>query len=174
MAEEHRNCLSFNGVVQPPLSTQGSGVVSEALNHPCIEEVHGGMNGALGCKERLWTLAEESQQNIELRYTPASALGMSTAQRPEQERILRFLKLIISDTFFIAEEMIPKILRTKFPNLLKAKLPTSSDWSSKTIDNDGYNRSPSWLWECGQICFTVIKETALDHEAMVSMTRLNC
>ena len=43
-----------------------AGVVSEALNHPCIEEVYGGMNGVLGIlKEEIMDLAEESQQNIE-------------------------------------------------------------------------------------------------------------
>ena len=42
-----------------------AGVVSEALNQECIEEIYGGMNGVLGIlKEDLIDLAEESQQNI--------------------------------------------------------------------------------------------------------------
>ena len=103
-----------------------AGVVSEALNHPCIEEVYGGMNGVLGIlKEEIMDLAEESQQNIRgLRYTPASALGtcrFKLKKTANTSGSLRFLKLIISDISSIAEEMIPKIPRTKFPNLPKAK-----------------------------------------------------
>jgi len=54
-----------------------AGVISEALNYECIEEIYGGLNGILGIiKEDLVDLAEESQQTIRgLRYTPSSALG---------------------------------------------------------------------------------------------------
>lgn len=54
-----------------------AGVISEALNHECIEEIYGGLNGIQGIlQEDLVDLAEESQQSIRgLRYTPSSALG---------------------------------------------------------------------------------------------------
>ncbi len=54
-----------------------AGVVTEALNHDCIEEIYGGLNGVEGIlNEELIDLAEESQQTIRgLRYTPSSALG---------------------------------------------------------------------------------------------------
>ena len=54
-----------------------AGVIEEALNHGCIEEIYGGLNGVLGIlQENLIDLAEESQQAIRgLRFTPASALG---------------------------------------------------------------------------------------------------
>ena len=68
---------SLNRVVQPPSLTLVSLGSFRALNHECIEEVYGGINGVLGIlKEEIIDLAEESQQNIRgLRYTPASALG---------------------------------------------------------------------------------------------------
>ena len=79
MAEELiGNCLvAQSGGPTAVINASVAGVVSEALNHPCIEEVYGGMNGVLGIlKEEIMDLAEESQQNIRgLRYTPASALG---------------------------------------------------------------------------------------------------
>lgn len=54
-----------------------AGVISEALNYECIEEIYGGLNGIQGIlQEELVDLAEESQQAIRgLRYTPSSALG---------------------------------------------------------------------------------------------------
>lgn len=54
-----------------------AGVISEALNHECVEEIYGGLNGILGIlQEDLVDLAEESQQSIRgLRYTPSSGLG---------------------------------------------------------------------------------------------------
>src|SRR5690606_7810526 len=54
-----------------------AGVIEEALNHECIEEIYGGLNGVQGIlQEELIDLADESQQVIRgLRYTPSSALG---------------------------------------------------------------------------------------------------
>lgn len=54
-----------------------AGVIGEALNHECIEEIYGGLHGIQGVlQEDLVDLAEESQQTIRgLRYTPSSALG---------------------------------------------------------------------------------------------------
>ena len=57
-----------------------AGVVTEALNHECIEEIYGGLNGVEGIlKEQLIDLAQESQQNIRgLRHTPGSALAATS------------------------------------------------------------------------------------------------
>ena len=54
-----------------------AGVVTEALNHDCIEEIYGGLHGIEGIlNEHLIDLAEESQQTIRaLRYTPGAVLG---------------------------------------------------------------------------------------------------
>ena len=79
MAEElEGNCLvAQSGGPTAVINASVAGVVAEALNNPCIEEIYGGLNGVLGIlKEEITDLAEESQQNIRgLRYTPASALG---------------------------------------------------------------------------------------------------
>ena len=43
-----------------------AGIISEALNHECIEEIYGTLNGVLGIlQEDLIDLASESQQQIE-------------------------------------------------------------------------------------------------------------
>ena len=57
-----------------------AGVITESLNHDCIEEIYGGLNGIEGIlKEQLIDLAEESQQTVRgLRYTPSSALAATS------------------------------------------------------------------------------------------------
>lgn len=54
-----------------------AGLITEALNHDCIEEVYGSLNGVLGIlQEDLVDLAAESQQSIRaLKHTPGAALG---------------------------------------------------------------------------------------------------
>ena len=54
-----------------------AGLITEALNHDCIEEVYGALNGVLGLlQEDLVDLAAESQQQIRaLKHTPGAALG---------------------------------------------------------------------------------------------------
>ena len=51
-----------------------AGIISEALNHECIEEIYGALNGVLGIlQEDLIDLASESQQQIRaLRHTPGA------------------------------------------------------------------------------------------------------
>ena len=94
MSEElEGNCLvAQSGGPTAVINASVAGVVAEALNNPCIEEVDGGMNGVLGIlKEEIIDLAEESQQNVRgLRYTPASALGtcrFKLKREQEYERI---------------------------------------------------------------------------------------
>ena len=42
-----------------------AGIITEALNHECIEEIYGTLNGVLGLlQEDLIDLASESQQQI--------------------------------------------------------------------------------------------------------------
>ena len=42
-----------------------AGVITEALNHECIEEIYGGLNGIEGIlNENLVDLAAESQQTV--------------------------------------------------------------------------------------------------------------
>jgi len=60
MAEELvGNCLvAQSGGPTAVINASVAGVVTEALNNPCIEEIYGGMNGVLGIlREELIDLA---------------------------------------------------------------------------------------------------------------------
>ena len=129
MAEELTgNCLvAQSGGPTAVINASVAGVVSEALNHPCIEEIYGGMNGVLGIlKEDLIDLAEESQQNIRgLRYTPASALGtcrFKLKREQDYERIIKFSKLTTSAISSTPAGMIRKIPLTRFRSLPKRRI----------------------------------------------------
>ena len=79
MAEEFTgNCLvAQSGGPTSVINATFGGGINEALNHECIEEIYGGLNGVRGIlNEDFVDLAAESQQTIRaLRDTPASALG---------------------------------------------------------------------------------------------------
>ena len=73
-----------------------AGIVAEALNHECIEEIYGTLNGVLGIlQEDFIDLAGQSQQQIRaLKHTPAppSPSGRITRTiRPTSSSSLRFL-----------------------------------------------------------------------------------
>ncbi len=150
-----------------------AGVISEALNQECIEEIYGGMNGVLGIlKEDLIDLAEESQQNIRgLRYTPASALGtcrFKLKSDQEYERILEVFEAHNIRFFFYCggndsqdtADKISKLAQSKGYALRVIGVP-------KTIDNDlvTTDHCPGYGSVVKYLC-TVVKESALDHEAM--------
>lgn len=72
-----------------------AGVISEALNHECIEEILGGLNGIQGIlQEDLVDLAEESQQTIRgLRHTPSSALGTCRYKLKKENDFQRIIQV---------------------------------------------------------------------------------
>ena len=72
-----------------------AGVISEALNHECIEEIYGGFNGIQGIlQEEFIDLAEESQQAIRgLGYTPAAALGTCRFKLKKESDYQRILEV---------------------------------------------------------------------------------
>jgi 6-phosphofructokinase 1 len=168
------NCLvAQSGGPTAVINASVAGVVSEALNQECIEEIYGGMNGVLGIlKEDLIDLAEESQQNIRgLRYTPASALGtcrykLKTDQ--EYERILEVFEAHNIRYFFYcggndsqdSADKISKLAQSKGYALRVIGVP-------KTIDNDlvTTDHCPGYGSVVKYLC-SVVKESALDHEAM--------
>ncbi|WP_269540677.1 6-phosphofructokinase [Cerasicoccus fimbriatus] len=150
-----------------------AGVVTEALNHGCIEEIYGGLNGIQGIlNEELIDLAEESQQAIRgLRYTPASALGSCRYKitNPEDyERVLQVFQAHNIRYFFYiggndsqdTANKISKLAQEKGYGLRVIGIP-------KTVDNDlpmtdhcpGYGSVIKYI-------ATTVKEMALDHEAM--------
>ncbi len=150
-----------------------AGVITEALNHECIEEIYGGLNGIEGIlNEKLIDLAAESQQAVRgLCYTPASALGTCRYKIKNDSDYARFLDVCkahnIRYFFYIggndSQDTANKI----------AQYAKSIDWEMrvigipKTIDNDlvmtdhcpGYGSVVKYL-------ATTIRELALDHEAM--------
>ena len=175
MAEELiGNCLvAQSGGPTAVINASVAGVVSEALNHPCIEEIYGGMNGVLGIlKEDLIDLAEESQQNIRgLRYTPASALGtcrFKLKREQDYERVIEVFEAHNIRYFFYAggndsqdtADKISKLAQKKDYALRVIGVP-------KTIDNDlvTTDHCPGYGSVVKYLC-SVVKETALDHEAM--------
>ena len=78
MTELVGNCLiGQSGGPTAVINASMAGAITEALNHECIEEIYGCLNGVLGIlNEDFIDLADESQQTIRaLRYTPGAALG---------------------------------------------------------------------------------------------------
>lgn len=72
-----------------------AGIITEALNHDCIEEIFGGLNGIEGIlNEQLIDLAQESQQTVRgLRYTPGSALGTCRYKLKTEQDFAKLLEV---------------------------------------------------------------------------------
>jgi 6-phosphofructokinase 1 len=150
-----------------------AGVVTEALNHECIEEVFGGMNGVMGIlNEDLIDLAAESQQTIRgLRYTPSSALGscrFKLKQSQDFDRILEVFKAHNIRYFFYiggndsqdSADKIEKLAQERGWEMRVIGIP-------KTIDNDlvSTDHCPGYGSVIKYIS-TVVRETSKDNEGM--------
>ena len=150
-----------------------AGIIAEALNHECIEEIYGGLNGVLGIlHEDLIDLAAESQQQIRaLKHTPGAALGTCRYKLKKQsdfERVLEVFKAHNIRYFFYiggndsqdTADKISKLAQQQNYELRVIGVP-------KTIDNDlpitdhtpGYGSVIKYT-------ATTIRELACDHEAM--------
>lgn len=150
-----------------------AGVIEEALNHDCIEEIYGGLNGVLGIlQENLIDLAEESQQAIRgLRYTPASALGTCRYKLKKEADFQRVVEVFkahnIRYFFYIggndSQDTADKISKTA----------AASGWEMrvigipKTVDNDLVvtDHTPGYGSVIKHVASTV-RELACDAEAM--------
>ncbi|HEU5080785.1 MAG TPA: 6-phosphofructokinase [Opitutaceae bacterium] len=150
-----------------------AGVVAEALNHGCIEEIYGSLNGVLGIlQEDLIDLASESQQTIRgLRYTPGAALGTCRYKLKKQqdfERVLEVFKAHNIRYFFYAggndsqdtADKISKLAQQQGYELRVIGIP-------KTIDNDlpVTDHCPGYGSVVKYVC-TTVRELACDNEAM--------
>lgn len=150
-----------------------AGVVAEALNHECIEEIYGSLNGVLGIlQEDLVDLASESQQTIRgLRYTPGAALGTCRYKLKKQqdfERVLEVFKAHNIRYFFYAggndsqdtADKISKLAQQQDYELRVIGIP-------KTIDNDlpGTDHCPGY-GSVIKYVGTTVRELACDNEAM--------
>lgn len=143
MAELAGNVLvAQSGGPTSVINASLAGVVSEALNHECIEEIYGGLNGVLGIlNEELIDLAAESQQTIRaLRHTPGAALGSCRYKLKKEEDFNRVLEVFEAHNiryFFYAggndsqdtADRIAKLADSRGYQLRVIGIP-------KTIDND--------------------------------------
>jgi 6-phosphofructokinase len=174
MSELIGNCLvAQSGGPTSVINASVAGVVSEALNNECIEEIYGGLNGIHGIlKEELIDLAEESQQNIRgLRYTPGSALGTCRFKLRRDVDYSRVLEVFeahnIRFFFYIggndSQDTANKI--SKFAQERGFEMRTMG--IPKTVDNDLVmtDHCPGYGSVVKYIC-TTIREMSLDHEAM--------
>ncbi len=150
-----------------------AGVVTEALNCDCIEEIYGGLNGIEGIlNERLVDLAEESQQTVRgLRYTPSSALGTCRYKLKSEQDFAKLLSVFEAHNirFFLyiggndSQDTADKISAFAAENKYEIRVIGIP----KTVDNDlvmtdhcpGYGSVVKYL-------ATVIRELSLDHESM--------
>ncbi|HVU16892.1 MAG TPA: 6-phosphofructokinase [Candidatus Didemnitutus sp.] len=173
MAELAGNCLiGQSGGPSAVNNASVAGIVSEALNHGCIEEVYGALNGVVGIlNEDLVDLASESQQTIRgLRHTPGAALGScrTKLKKPQDfERALEVFKAHnIRYYFHIGDgdaqenaSKIAELARGQGYELRVIGIP-------KTIDNDlpatdhcpGYGSAVKYI-------ATTVKELAVDADA---------
>jgi 6-phosphofructokinase len=155
------------------INSSVAGIIAEALNHACIEEIYGALNGVLGIlHEDLVDLAAESQQQIRaLRHTPGAALGTCRYKLKKQqdfERVLEVFKAHNIRYFFYiggndsqdTADKISKLAQQQGYELRVIGVP-------KTIDNDlsatdhcpGYGSVIKYL-------ATTVREIACDNEAM--------
>jgi 6-phosphofructokinase 1 len=150
-----------------------AGIIAEALNHECIEEIYGALNGVLGIlQEDLVDLAAESQQQIRaLRHTPGAALGTCRYKLKKQqdfERVLEVFKARNIRYFFYiggndsqdTADKIAKLAVQQGYDLRVVGVP-------KTIDNDlsGTDHCPGYGSVIKYLA-TTVKEIAADNEAM--------
>lgn len=174
MAEILGNCLiSQTGGPSAVINASLAGVVAEALNHSCIEEIYGALNGVQGILgEDLVDLAAESQQVIRgLRYTPGAALGSSRLRLKKQQDYDRALAVLEAHNiryFFCIGGTESMEMAAKLAEAAKAKnYELRVIGVPKTIDNDlpatdhcpGYGSAVKYI-------STTIKELAIDADAV--------
>ena len=175
MSEElEGNCLvAQSGGPTSVINASLAGVIAEALNHECIEEVYGGLNGVLGIlNEQLVDLASETQQAIRaLRHTPGAALGTCRFKLKQQQDFDRILKVFeahnIRYFFYIGgndsqdtADKISKLAQQRDYKLRVIGIP-------KTIDNDlvTTDHTPGYGSVIKYVA-TTIKEIACDNKGM--------
>ena len=173
MAELVGNCLiGQSGGPSVVNNASVAGVVSEALNHGCVEEVYGALNGVAGIlHEDLVDLAAESQQAIRgLRHTPGAALGScrTKLKKPQDfERALEVFKAHNIRYYFHIGDGDAQETAAKISELAKAQnYELRVIGIPKTIDNDlpGTDHCPGYGSAVKYIA-TTVKELAVDGDA---------
>jgi 6-phosphofructokinase 1 len=174
MAELSGNCLiGQSGGPTAVINASVAGVVAEALNHSCIEEVYGALSGMLGIlNEDLVDLAAESQQAIRgLRFTPGAALGscrLKLKKPADFERVLTVLKAHnIRYFFYIGDHdsqdtaaRISALAREQSYELRVIGIPKSIENDIGATDHcPGYGSAVKYIG-------ATVRELAVDADAM--------
>ncbi|MDA0349639.1 MAG: 6-phosphofructokinase [Verrucomicrobia bacterium] len=174
MSELTGNCLvAQSGGPTAVINASVAGVVNEALNYECIEEIYGGLNGVLGIlNEDLIDLANESQQAIRgLQYTPGAALGTcryKLKKASDFERVLKVFEAHNIRYFFYIGGNDSQDTANKISQLAKEKgYELRVIGIPKTIDNDlvATDHCPGYGSVIKHIS-TLVREMACDHESM--------
>lgn len=175
MAEELKGnvLVAQSGGPTSVINASLAGVIAEALNHDCIEEIYGSLNGILGVlNENLIDLAEESQQAIRaLRHTPGSALGTCRYKLKKGQDYDRIFEVFeahnIRYFFYIGGNDSQDTVDQVFKQAEERGYALRAIGIPKTIDNDlpntdhcpGYGSVIKYL-------STTIREMALDHDSI--------
>jgi 6-phosphofructokinase len=174
MAELAGNVLvAQSGGPTAVVNASVAGIIAEALNHDCVEEVYGSLNGVVGLlQEDLVDLAAESQQHIRaLRHTPGAALGTCRYKIRKQADLDRVLEVFqahnIRYFFYIggsdSQDTATKIAAHAVAQGYELRVIGVP----KTFDNDlpatdhcpGYGSVAKYL-------ATTVRELAADHESL--------
>lgn len=174
MATLEGNCLiAQSGGPTAVINASLAGVIEEALNHECIEEIYGSLNGVLGIlNEEFVDLASESQQAIRgLKFTPGAALGTCRFQFKKDADYERALEVFeahdIRYFFYIGDnesmataQKLHEVAEAKGYDLRVIGIP-------KTIDNDisGTDHCPGYGSAIKHVA-TTVREVAADNEAI--------
>ena len=150
-----------------------AGIIAEALNHDCVEEVYGALNGVLGIlQEDLIDLASESQQQIRaLKHTPGAALGSCRYKLKKQadyDRVLEVFKAHNIRYFFYIGGNDSQDTATKISAHAVAQgYELRVIGVPKTVDNDlpATDHCPGF-GSTAKFIATTVRELALDNEAM--------
>ena len=150
-----------------------AGIIAEALNHDCVEEVYGALNGVLGLlQEDLIDLASESQQQIRaLKHTPGAALSSCRYKLKKQadfDRVLEVFKAHNIRYFFYIGGNDSQDTATKISAHAQAQgYELRVIGVPKTVDNDlpATDHCPGF-GSTAKFIATTVRELALDNEAM--------
>ncbi|MDB6168300.1 MAG: phosphofructokinase [Verrucomicrobia bacterium] len=150
-----------------------AGIIAEALNHDCVEEIYGSLNGVLGLlQEDLIDLASESQQQIRaLRHTPGAALGSCRYKLKKQadyDRVLEVFKAHNIRYFFYIGGNDSQDTAAKISAHAKAQgYELRVIGVPKTADNDlpATDHCPGY-GSAAKFIATTVRELAADNEAM--------
>ena len=174
MAELAGNVLvAQSGGPTAVINASVAGLITEALNHDCIEEVYGSLNGVLGIlQEDLVDLAAESQQSIRaLKHTPGAALGTCRYKIRKQGDLDRVLEVFkahnIRYFFYIGGNDSQDTAAKISAHAAQAGYELRVIGVPKTVDNDltGTDHCPGF-GSVAKYLATTVRELAADHDSL--------